>query len=177
MKMGKELIAIANGYIATKDGDVISSWFSKQKFLKPKEHTGGYSRFQCYPKLGKPFDVYIHRFIWVFFNGPIGPGLQINHLDFNRKNNHLGNLELTTHFENVRHSVKAGHFRHNGKHSKGVGNGRSILSERDVLEIASRLENGEKASAIAFEYWVGRTAIRDIGTRRSWKHLWVTEEN
>ena len=43
----------------------------------------------------------LHRLVWIFHNGPIGEGLQINHKDCNRENNRIENLEIVTPRENL----------------------------------------------------------------------------
>ena len=45
-----------------------------------------------------------HRVIWVWHNGAIPEGMEINHIDYNRGNNHIENLEIVTHSENIQHS-------------------------------------------------------------------------
>ena len=47
-----------------------------------------------------------HRVIWVAFNGKIPDGLQINHIDENKANNSLENLELVTCKENINHGTR-----------------------------------------------------------------------
>ena len=42
-----------------------------------------------------------HRLIWIFHNGEIPSGYQINHIDCNRSNNRIENLELVTPRENL----------------------------------------------------------------------------
>lgn len=39
---------------------------------------------------------YVHRIVWEMHNGPIPEGMQIDHIDRNRLNNHLWNLRLVT---------------------------------------------------------------------------------
>lgn len=45
-----------------------------------------------------------HRVIWAWHNGAIPDGLVINHKDYNRSNNRIGNLELLTQKENLEYS-------------------------------------------------------------------------
>jgi len=50
----------------------------------------------------------VHRLVWEAFNGPIPKGLTINHLDGNRENNHLSNLETATMREQMVHAYATG---------------------------------------------------------------------
>ena len=47
-----------------------------------------------------------HHVVWLFFNGRIEEGLQINHKDLDKKNNKIENLEVVTDRENKRHAFK-----------------------------------------------------------------------
>ena len=49
---------------------------------------GGYKTFR------------IHRLIWTIVNGEIPNGMEINHIDENKENNSITNLNLMTHIEN-----------------------------------------------------------------------------
>lgn len=46
-----------------------------------------------------------HRLVWRHFNGPIPPGLTVNHKDGKKKRNHPLNLELATYSEQQLHSI------------------------------------------------------------------------
>jgi hypothetical protein len=61
----------------------------KEKFIpKATNITRGYARSGH--KL-------IHRMTWEFYNGPVPKGFDIHHIDGNKMNNHISNLECLTH--------------------------------------------------------------------------------
>ena len=47
----------------------------------------------------------IHRVLWEAFNGRIPKGLEVNHINLNRQDNRLENLELVTHQQNIKHAI------------------------------------------------------------------------
>ena len=49
----------------------------------------------------------VHRLVYEIFNGPIPDEMQINHIDSNRQNNCIKNLELMTRSENAKHAHEA----------------------------------------------------------------------
>lgn len=60
-------------------------------------------------KNNQRYVIYIHRLVAETFIGET-EGKDINHKDFNRKNNCLSNLEIITRVENIRYSVKFGKY-------------------------------------------------------------------
>ena len=50
---------------------------------------------------------YVHRFVYECFNGDIPDGMEINHIDSNRQNNCIDNLEIVTKSENMKHAFAA----------------------------------------------------------------------
>lgn len=50
--------------------------------------------------------VSLHRYVWEKHNGPIPDGYDIHHIDWNKLNNDISNLELISHSE---HSRKYAH--------------------------------------------------------------------
>lgn len=49
--------------------------------------------------------VYVHRLVWETFNGPIPTKMTIDHIDGDRYNNRLDNLQLLTRAENSRKTL------------------------------------------------------------------------
>lgn len=45
---------------------------------------------------------YVHRLVWEAFKGPIAKGYEIDHLDEDKSNNALSNLEIVTRKENMK---------------------------------------------------------------------------
>lgn len=70
------------------------------KQLKPQKNSFGYLSILLYDN-GKPVQFRIHRLVLEAFN-PVEnmQNLQVNHIDHNRENNRLQNLEWTTPKEN-----------------------------------------------------------------------------
>lgn len=55
----------------------------------------GYYR-HCFSK-GNP--IFLHRYVWEFYNGKIPEGYEIHHKDWNKSNNDISNLEMLTEVE------------------------------------------------------------------------------
>lgn len=53
----------------------------------------------------KPYKALAHRIVYSYFKGEIPDGMQINHIDGDKGNNALSNLEVVTPSENMRHAV------------------------------------------------------------------------
>ena len=80
-----------------------------RKTLVPIEHHTGYLVYTVYTDDKKQTQVRAHRFIWECVLGyPIPDGMQINHIDGNKKNNSIDNLELCTAQENSIHRDSSG---------------------------------------------------------------------
>lgn len=75
------------------------------KFLKPHVHKTGY----IYVCTDVGFKL-IHRVVYESFVGEIPIGLEIDHIDCNKLNNSLYNLELVTHQENMTRAYHNGCF-------------------------------------------------------------------
>lgn len=75
------------------------------RVLKPFADRYGYLRLS----IGNTDNVYIHRLVCETFLGePENGANQVNHIDGDRQNNHLSNLEWCTPSENVRWSRRYG---------------------------------------------------------------------
>lgn len=81
------------------------------------ENQDGYLRVKlCKGGMDRRFMV--HRLVYEAFVGEVGEGLEINHIDENKKNNNRDNLEAVSHIQNVRHGTGIERMREN--HYKAV---------------------------------------------------------
>lgn len=72
----------------------------KGRLLSPRATKGGYLRVQLCNQ-----DYYIHRLVCNNFIRPLKPKEEINHIDGNKKNNRLDNLEIVSRIENQNHAI------------------------------------------------------------------------
>jgi len=85
-----------------------------------------------------------HRVIWYFCYGDIDEGLQINHKDFDRGNNHIENLELVSAKENINYTKDAGRL----NTAKGENSGKALFTNKEVQAIRYLKEKGWTKEAL-----------------------------
>lgn len=105
---------IFQGYFITKFGAVAQIKFENYKLksfflMKQEETKEGYYRVEINHK-----HYLIHRLVYQTWSGDkLNPELVIDHIDGNRKNNHINNLRQTTQFINIENAIQHGNFGHN----------------------------------------------------------------
>lgn len=95
--------------------------YKRNKYLTPKITNRGYLEYGLYGDDNKKYFIKAHRLFWTVVNGEIPEGLTINHIDENKKNNDLSNLNLMTITENNNwgtRNERAKQSLTNGKRSK-----------------------------------------------------------
>jgi hypothetical protein len=95
--------------------------------------------------------------------------LEVNHIDLNKQNNRLDNLEWLTHHENIKHASRLKAWDKN--QPRGEQTSWRKLNEVDVREIFRLHQSGMGNTAIAKQYGVSSTAILYIIIRKNWKHV------
>lgn len=95
-------------YYATTDGEVISFKGKQPKFIIQCKHGRGYTQFLVSNGRGNTKSYLTHRFVYECFYGEIPEGMQIHHIDHDKQNNALDNLQMVTDEENKLHSRLAG---------------------------------------------------------------------
>ena len=146
-------IEYSNGY----------SRFYKGKLKKTKLATNKYVLVGL-NKDKKEYTRLVHRFVAkAFIDNPYNKHC-VNHIDGNKLNNHVDNLEWCTHSENNTHAVQTG--------LKPIGSKsyNSKLTEKDVIAIR-RLARVREQKEIAEAYGVSRSCICTIVSRQKWKHV------
>lgn len=80
---------------------------------------------------------YLHRLVWIAFNGEIPKGLEICHEDCNRQNCSLANLSIHSHSQNCRNPESIKHYKAANALDKGKFN-------RERMEAAKSKENKQR---------------------------------
>ena len=95
-----------------------------------------------------------HRYAYRTYRGEIPPGAVMRHICDNKKCVNPFHLVLGTHSDNVADRVKR------NRSARGEGNGRSKLTDIDVIEILT--DNETPKMTLAREYGVSPKVVRDI---------------
>lgn len=74
--------------------------YKRGKYLTPKKNKGGYLEYCLFGDDNKRHYITAHRLFWVVVNGEIPEGYEINHINEEKENNAISNLNLLTRKEN-----------------------------------------------------------------------------
>jgi hypothetical protein len=117
---------------------------------------------------------FVHRLSWELINGEVSRGMQINHIDGDKLNWNIANLEETTSGDNVRHAWANGLC----SSSKGEKHGMSKLTDSIVMTIRTlpkKAANGRgygfSSTELAKKYGVSEKVLRQARNGDSWRHL------
>lgn len=111
----------------------------------------------------------VHRLVATAFLGPIKKGLIVNHIDGDKLNARLSNLEVITYAENNLHAYAAGlkkPVRRFGEESFVAK-----LTPRLVLQIRALASSGASQRGIAAVIGVGKSTVARVLRRESWSHI------
>lgn len=134
------------------------------KELVPQLTSDGYLKVTL-SKNCKSKKYYLHRLVAIQFLDNLDNLSQVNHIDGNKLNNSITNLEWCTKQENQNHAIRTGLMQ--------IGQERpsSKLTEQQVLEIY-KLKGVLKAQDIADRYKVSKNTINCILRGSKWKYLY-----
>ena len=140
--------------------------FREGKILKPHQNYNGYL-WVSLCKNDKRKKKKIHRLVAKAFIPNTNNKPQVNHIDGNKHNNNLKNLEWVTSKENMEHAVKKGLW----EVPKGTKNPTNKLSNENVLDIRDLLNEGVTVKELAEKYSVHTSTIYRIKRDKAWSWL------
>ena len=145
-------------YSVTKKGDVYSH--KRNKFLKQWNRGKGYLAVEIDYKTHS-----VHRLVAMTFIPNPKSKKEVNHIDGDKRNNCVSNLEWSTHKENMNHARKNNLIRMGENHSL------STLNELKVRIIRRCAEIGLTHKYIASIFEVNKATVTRIVNRKRWKHI------
>ena len=152
--------SISDKYEASRDGHIRNK--KTKRVLKEFVGKDGYLRTQFDDKTRT-----VHRVIASAFI-PRDPKREfVNHIDGNKQNNHINNLEWCTRSENLKHA-----YEHGLKSSAGIKNSRNKLSLDDVRYIKENYKARDPefgAAALSKRFSVAHQTICAVVYGQNWK--------
>lgn len=155
---------ISSNYLINKKGQIFNT--KTKCFLPGSLDKNGYVRYGLARKDGTRKTYRAHRLVLIIFSPIEDLSLQVNHIDGNKTNNDINNLEWTTCEENISHAIK-NHLR---------GKGRAILQEEQVHSICKLLSEGYAPKMVAQKLFPDNveqfnSIIQDIKKGKNWLNI------
>lgn len=154
------------GYWVSKCGRVFSTRSgTTPKELKTHRSTRGYPRISIRKEGVKVADrFYIHYLVLRVFEGPRPEGCVVRHLNHDKTDNRIENLEWGTPQDNADD---------NGLNQKmhGSDHTHTCLTEQDVVRLRERHANGDSYSTLLEDYPIAKSTLSYIINRKTWQHV------
>jgi hypothetical protein len=151
-------------YEITSDGRV---WSCKNsKYLVPVKMANGYLKVNLYYE-GKPKLTSIHRLVAISYLDNPKNKPTVNHIDGNKENNNILNLEWATYSENQKHAFNNGLK----KGRKGEKHHLCKLTEQQVSIIKYAVSFGTKQRHLVKIFNIKPAQISRIVNNKRWTHI------
>lgn len=156
-------------YFIRTNGEVYSTpkknnrgYIHSGKILKQQKNEFGYN-LVCLRKNGKSKHAKIHRLVAISFIPNPNKKRCVNHIDGNKNNNHIENLEWVTHSENHQHAYDSGLWDKRRKSTRIVGKMNRLVKNNVVLKIRLLYKSGKhKQSELSKMFNISKYSIYNI---------------
>ena len=142
------------------------------KILKPMVSQYGYE-YVMLAYNGKQTSKFIHRIVAETFLCKSDDSSEVNHIDGDKHNNHVDNLDWVTHKQNIQHSFAIGlHKIPPSEHMRQIGKiGNKISTDRASMPVLCVTDNiafvSQRAADRYYGYRLG--SVRDVISKRHGK--------
>lgn len=132
------------------------------RILRGVGHSGGYLTVALNGRRRE----YIHRIVMAAFVGPPSERQDVNHIDGDKTNNRLDNLEYCDRLYNVRHAVATGL-----QNNAGEGNGMHKYKAEQIVAAHGLVASGVSRADAAKATGVSPATVENVTAGKSWKCL------
>ena len=129
--------------------------------LDARTNHGGYVIVGLRGESGEYKDHRVHVLVAQAFIGPKPVGLDVNHIDGNKENNKVSNLEYVTRSENLRHALL------NGLTPRRIRANPNKVKATRILLADGTMTQKEIGEALD----LGQTTISNIGSGKTWGYV------
>lgn len=151
-----------SNYLINQQGEVFSK--TSNRYLKSCINSVGYEAMSLINDAGKRQNILIHRVLATLYIPNPENKREVNHIDANRANNTLSNLEWVTPSENVRHAFKV------RKHKNSI-------DYTELPKIIEQLKNGTNWAQLAKHCGVDPSGLRKLIKREYERNKSLNEFN
>lgn len=169
MEIWKDIYGYKGIYQVSNFGQIKSFKAKQPLILKGRPSQDGYLRVEL-RKEGKSKAFMIARLVAQHFIPNLYDKPTVNHIDGNKINNHVSNLEWSNRDEQMVHAYKLGLK----PRMDGYKNKRSLLTAEQVREIRSRYKRGCKVNgmkALAEEFGISFVTCDKVIRKVSYKNV------
>lgn len=150
-------------YLIDENGNVINRKTGNK--VKPWLINSGYYVLNLYNNSNST-RMLLHRLMVNSFIGEIPEKMTVNHIDGNKLNNNIKNLEIVSFTENIHHAVRTGLM------SSGEDNYNSKYTNEQIHGVCKLLESAKHSiSEISKLTGVSKNRISQIFAREKWKKI------
>lgn len=136
-----------------------------KKILKPLNLSNGYKGVRLYKNKKEATTKKIHRMVAEYFiSNPLNLP-QVNHIDGNKSNNKVNNLEWCSNEYNMNHAVMSNLIK------KGEERNSSKCTEKSLLLLQNLIDYGFTIKQLSIIYLISKNAMKEIIRGNSYKHL------
>lgn len=129
----KDGTKIKTKYYVNEDGLVYGT--SYNRIVKPYMNNAGYLKHNL-ANNGQTMKAFVHRMVAsTWLQDTYVPGLIVNHIDGNKLNNSVHNLEWVTSSENTRHAVR-------------IGNIKTKYSDAQIMKVIDDVNNAKPGTTV-----------------------------
>ncbi|WP_200411333.1 NUMOD4 domain-containing protein [Virgibacillus salexigens] len=153
------------GRVRSLDREIFGGNKRRGKLLKPAKSKQGYLYVSLY-RNRESKKMRVHRLVAFMFIPNTENKYEVNHINGNKLNNKVNNLEWVTREENNKHAYVT-----NLNSCIGEGHHQAKLTVKQVVDIHERLMRGERGVTLAREYGVKKRTISDIKLGISWRSV------
>lgn len=149
-------------YLVYEDGRIFS--VKLNRFLRGTNHQG-YTRYGIFIE-GKRKGTLGHRIVAITFLPNPENLAEVNHIDGNRANNNLSNLEWVSREGNQQHAFRTGL-----NSNKGSKNGRAEMDETTSRQMYLELLSGKTILAVSKEFGYSKSSLSKLKAKVTWAEI------
>lgn len=139
-------------------------------YLKHQKHTGGYRCVRLKNDDGYK-QHFVHRLVAASYIENPYRLKEVNHIDCDKTNNHVSNLEWASRRQNTDHALAYGRYAGPNSPRNGSEHPGTHLTDMDVKIIRYLYIRGVPVSKMMDIFFIAKTTLHQIVRRETWTHL------